>query len=113
MDLGLRDKVAVVTGGSDGLGRAVVERFVAEGASVAMCARRADRLRAVADPLRGRGGQILDVRADVSRPDDIARFIAATQERFGRIDVLVNNAGTSAAHPFEAGTTRRGGPTST
>ena len=61
MDLRLRGKVAVVTGGSDGLGRAAIERLTAEGAAVATCARRADRLRAAAEDLRRGGGEILDV----------------------------------------------------
>jgi NAD(P)-dependent dehydrogenase (short-subunit alcohol dehydrogenase family) len=102
MDLGLEGKVAVVTGGSDGLGRATAERLVDEGAAVALCARTAERLRAVADGLRARGGEVLDVPADVARAGDLERFVEATLGRFGRIDVLVNNAGTSAAHAFDA-----------
>ena len=102
MDLGLSGKVALVTGGSDGLGRAAAERLAAEGAAVAMCARGADRLRAVADSIRARGGRALEVAADVTRPADLERLVTATLERFERLDVLVNNAGTSAAHPFGA-----------
>jgi NAD(P)-dependent dehydrogenase (short-subunit alcohol dehydrogenase family) len=101
MDLRLRGKVAVVTGGSDGLGRAAIERLTAEGAAVATCARRADRLRATAEELRRGGGEVLDVVADVTRPDDLDRFIGAAIDRFGRIDILVNNAGRAAASPFE------------
>jgi NAD(P)-dependent dehydrogenase (short-subunit alcohol dehydrogenase family) len=101
MDLGLAGKVAVVTGASDGLGRATAERLAEEGAAVALCARGAERLRAVGDAIRGRGGQALDLAADVSRPSDLERFVGATLERFGRIDILVNNAGTSAARSFE------------
>jgi len=101
MDLGLGGKVAVVTGGSDGLGRATIERLVEEGAAVATCARGADRLRVMAETLRRRGGEILDVAADVTRPGDLERFVAATLDRFGRIDILINNAGSSAAFPFE------------
>jgi NAD(P)-dependent dehydrogenase (short-subunit alcohol dehydrogenase family) len=101
MDLGLKGKVAVVTGGSDGLGRATAERLCEEGAAVALCARGADRLRAVAEGIRRRGGEALDVPADVTRPADLERFVGAVLERFGRIDILVNNAGTSAARPFE------------
>jgi NAD(P)-dependent dehydrogenase (short-subunit alcohol dehydrogenase family) len=101
MDLGLKGKVAVVTGASDGLGRATAERLAEEGAAVALCARGAERLRAVADGIRGRGGQALDQPADVSRPAELERFVGVTLERFGRIDILVNNAGTSAAHAFD------------
>lgn len=101
MDLGLKGKVAVVTGGSDGLGRATAERLAEEGCAVALCARGAERLRAVADGIRRRGGEALDLAADVTRPADIERFVGAALDRFGRIDILVNNAGTSAAGPFE------------
>ena len=62
---------------------------------------RAERLRAVAEAIRGRGGQALDLAADVSRPAELERFVGATLERFGRIDILVNNAGTSAARAFD------------
>jgi NAD(P)-dependent dehydrogenase (short-subunit alcohol dehydrogenase family) len=101
MDLRLVGKVAVITGGSDGLGRAAAECLVAEGATVALCARNGARLRATAEALRAMGGDVLDVAADVTRPEDLERFVADTVQRFGRIDVLVNNAGTSAAHPFD------------
>ncbi|HEV8676718.1 MAG TPA: SDR family oxidoreductase [Methylomirabilota bacterium] len=101
MNLGLAGKVAVITGASDGLGRATAERLAEEGAAVALCARGAERLARVAEAIRKAGGQALDCPADVSRPADLERFVHATLERFGRIDILVNNAGTSAAHPFE------------
>jgi len=101
MDLGLKGKVAVITGGSDGLGRATAERLAEEGCAVALCARSAERLRAVADGIRRRGGEALDLPADVTRPADLERFVGAALDRFGRLDVLVNNAGTSAARPFE------------
>jgi NAD(P)-dependent dehydrogenase (short-subunit alcohol dehydrogenase family) len=102
MDLGLGGRVAIVTGGSDGLGRATAERLAAEGASIAICARDAGRLRAVGDRLRAGGAPVLDVVADVTRPADLERLVAAVLERFGRIDILVNNAGTSAARAFDA-----------
>jgi NAD(P)-dependent dehydrogenase (short-subunit alcohol dehydrogenase family) len=101
MNLGLTGKVALVTGGSDGLGRATAERLAEEGAAVAICARHAERLREVGDGIRSGGGQALDIPGDVTRPDDLERLVAATLDRFGRIDILVNNAGTSAARAFE------------
>ena len=94
MDLGLEGKVAVVTGASDGLGRATAERLAEEGAAVALCARGGERLRAVAEDIRRKGGQALDLPADVTRPADLERFVGATLDRFGRLDILVNNAGT-------------------
>jgi NAD(P)-dependent dehydrogenase (short-subunit alcohol dehydrogenase family) len=102
MDLGLTGKIALVTGGSDGLGRATAERLAAEGAAVAVCARGAERLAAVADTIVEAGGQALAVPADVSRAADCERLVAAVLARFGRLDILVNNAGTSAAHAFDA-----------
>jgi NAD(P)-dependent dehydrogenase (short-subunit alcohol dehydrogenase family) len=102
MELGLRGRVAIVTGGSDGLGRATAGCLAAEGAAVALCARDAERLRQAAEALRGRGAAVLDVVADVTRPADLQRLVDATLARFGRIDVLVNNAGTSAARAFDA-----------
>ncbi len=102
MDFGLAGKVALVTGASDGLGRATAERLAAEGAALAVCARRADRLGAVADGIRAGGGTVLDVPADVTRAGDLERLVAETLARYGRIDILVNNAGTSAAQAFEA-----------
>jgi len=101
MDLGLRGKVAVITGGSDGLGLGAARRLAAEGAAVAICGRDADRLKAAAEGLRSDGAQVLDVQADVSRPGDIETLVASTVGRFGRLDILVNNAGTSAARAFD------------
>jgi NAD(P)-dependent dehydrogenase (short-subunit alcohol dehydrogenase family) len=100
--LGLEGRVALVTGASDGLGRATALRLAEEGAAVALCARGEGRLRRVAEEVRRRGGTALDLVADVSRGPDVERLVAATLERLGRIDVLVNNAGTSAARPFDA-----------
>jgi NAD(P)-dependent dehydrogenase (short-subunit alcohol dehydrogenase family) len=104
MDLELGGNVVIVTGGSDGLGRALCRRLVAEGARVALCARDAERLGRTAAELRDAGGDALDVVADVSRPDDLVALVEATLGRWGRIDGLVNNAGRSAARPVAAST---------
>ncbi|HJN20846.1 MAG: SDR family oxidoreductase [Alphaproteobacteria bacterium] len=102
-DLGLQDKVAMITGGSDGLGLATARRLSEEGCKVAICARREEHLREAADRISAAtGGQILAHRADVSIPTDVESFVAATSERFGGIDVVINNAGKSAAASFEA-----------
>ena len=90
MDLGLEGKVALVTAASRGLGLASAEALAAEGASVAICARDPDRLEAAA---AGIGPDVLALPADVTEPDVPARLVAATVERFGRLDVLVANAG--------------------
>ena len=99
MDLGLEGKVVLVTGGSDGLGRALCRGLVAEDARVAFCARDAARVGATADWLRAAGGDVLGTVADVSTPPDLSRFVEAAVERWGRIDGLVNNAGRAAGKP--------------
>jgi NAD(P)-dependent dehydrogenase (short-subunit alcohol dehydrogenase family) len=101
MELGLRGKVVAVTGGSEGIGRATVMRFVQEGAKVALCARRADILNAFADELRKGGADVLPIVADVIKPGDMERFIDETVRHFGRLDVVVNNAGQTGQAPFE------------
>ena len=90
MDLGLEGRVALVTASSKGLGLASAAALAAEGASVAICARDPDRLAAAAS---GIGPDVLAIPADVTDPGAPARLIAATVERFGRLDVLVANAG--------------------
>ncbi|MBU8894259.1 short-chain dehydrogenase [Corallococcus sp. H22C18031201] len=102
MDLELSGRVVLVTGGSDGLGAATAHRLVQEGAKVALCARGVERLEATAAALRAQGGEVLAVPADVARAEDIARFVDAAHARWGRVDGLVNNAGTAEAKPFVA-----------
>jgi 3-oxoacyl-[acyl-carrier protein] reductase len=95
MDLGLSGKVCVVTGASVGIGLAVSERLVQEGASVLMVARDEQRL---ADAAQQAGGDY--IAADVTDPDADERIVATCAEQMGGIDVLVNNAGTSFARPL-------------
>lgn len=95
MDLGLRGRVAIVTGGSRGIGRATARALAREGAAVAICARNEAGLRAAAEELsRETASEVIGLRADVENPADIGAFAAAVGERFGRIDILVNIAGT-------------------
>ncbi len=102
LDLSLAGKVAIVTGGSDGLGRATVERLSRQGAAVVACARRQQHLESVVEQLSKRtGGEILPVTMDVSNPVDCERAVSMAHQRFGRIDILINNAGASAAAGFE------------
>ncbi len=100
MDLQLSGKVVLVTGGSEGLGAAVCARLVQEGAHVALCARNPQRLEATAASLRALGGEVLARPTDVSRAEELERFVAAAHERWGRVDALVNNAGTASAKAF-------------
>ncbi|MBI2216061.1 MAG: SDR family oxidoreductase [Candidatus Rokubacteria bacterium] len=103
MDLELTGKVAGITGGSEGIGLATAQRLAQEGARVAICARRKDVLEAAADTVRSTtGANVLAVAADVARRGEPERFVEETLARFGRIDVLVNNAGREAIGPFEA-----------
>ena len=84
------DKVALVTGGGTGIGRAVARELVWTGARVAICGRRPEPLQATQAEL---GDACLVVPTDVREPEQVAALVERTLERFGRIDVLVNNAG--------------------
>jgi 3-oxoacyl-[acyl-carrier protein] reductase len=103
MDLGLRDKVAIITGGSEGIGKAAAQRMAEEGARVVIVARRPDVLKAAAEAIQqATKGTALPVQGDVAEPATINRVVQAALDNFGRIDILVNNAGVSMAKPFEA-----------
>ena len=103
MDLGLSGAVAVVTGGTSGVGLAAVELFLAEGASVALCSRNAGRVEEQTNRLRERYGErVFGAPADVCDAAAVGRFRDAVAERFGRADVLVHSAGESRMASFEA-----------
>lgn len=103
MDLELAGKVALITGGSAGIGRATAEALAREGARVAICARRTDVLEQVAEQIRAAtGAEVLAIPADVSRAADIERCVSAVAQQLGPITILVNNAGVLAAGPFES-----------
>src|SRR2546430_3720958 len=94
----LDGQVAIVTGASRGIGRAIAERFASEGARVvANYVHGAPDADAVVGRIVERGGEAIAVRADVSRSAEVDALVAATVERFGRVDVLVNNAGIMVA----------------
>src|SRR5215475_11028699 len=96
MDLHLDGKVVLITGGTDGLGAALADQLVEEGALVAVCGRDPDRLAATEQRLRDAGDDVLAVQADVTQLADLERFVDAAVDRWGRLDGLVNNAGKSA-----------------
>ena len=103
MDLGLTNKVAIITGGSEGIGKAAAQRMAEEGARVVIVARRPEVLEAAAQAIRAATrGTVLPVHGDVVEPETINRVVETTLHNFGRIDILVNNAGVSMAKPFEA-----------
>jgi 3-oxoacyl-[acyl-carrier protein] reductase len=99
MDLQLKNKVAIVTGGSQGIGKASALRLAEEGASVVIAARGRELLDQVALEIAAAGGSVAVVQADVSRAEDCARLVAETVKAFGRLDILVNNAGIYRAAP--------------
>ncbi|HEX3999050.1 MAG TPA: SDR family NAD(P)-dependent oxidoreductase [Pirellulales bacterium] len=90
------DKVALVTGGSGGLGSALGKTFAAAGAKVVLAARHAERLEAVVDAIRQTGGSAIAVAADVTQQADVENLFRRTIDEFGRLDALVNAAGRSA-----------------
>ena len=90
-------RVIAITGASAGIGRATALRMARDGAAVAICARRADRLDAVATEIVAAGGQALPMAADVTRAGDMDAFVARTLGRFGRLDVMMCNAGFGIA----------------
>ncbi|MBA3479246.1 MAG: SDR family oxidoreductase [Lautropia sp.] len=102
MNLGLEGKVAIITGGTQGIGKATAQRLAAEGAQVVICARGQERLDAVAAEIRQAGGRVQAVPADVAGAEAAARIVDEAVRAFGRIDILVNNAGTSATGAFES-----------
>ncbi len=95
MDLGLSGKVALITGGSVGIGLAVAEGLAGEGVNLVLCARNEDRLAGEAGRIaRETGVKCLGVAADVGKAGDLERLVSRAEEAFGRIDILINNAGT-------------------
>jgi 3-oxoacyl-[acyl-carrier protein] reductase len=102
MELGLRNRVAIVTGASEGIGKATAIRLAQEGARVVICARRRRILEKAALEIRVAGqSEVLPVVTDITRPEQIHHLVQTALAHWGRVDILVNNAGTSSAHAFE------------
>jgi NAD(P)-dependent dehydrogenase (short-subunit alcohol dehydrogenase family) len=93
----IEGKVVVITGASSGLGEATVRHLSAHGASVVLGARRVDRIQSLADELTGSGGKALAVATDVIHCDQVQRLVDAAAQTYGRIDVMINNAGLNMA----------------
>jgi NAD(P)-dependent dehydrogenase (short-subunit alcohol dehydrogenase family) len=97
----LSGRVAIITGGSVGLGRQMAEGLAEAGASVVLCARKKERCEQAAEELRHLGVKTLALGCDVKNPNDVQAAVDSTVSQFGRIDILINNAGTSWGAPVE------------
>jgi dehydrogenase/reductase SDR family protein 4 len=93
----LRDKVAIVTGGSRGIGQSIAEVFAREGATVIICGRKQDTLEQVAAGIKGVAGRVVPMVCHVGKLEELQRLVDATARDFGKIDILVNNAATNIA----------------
>ncbi|MBF86679.1 MAG: short-chain dehydrogenase [Pelagibacterales bacterium] len=102
-DLNLKDKIILITGGSDGLGFASANLLSKQGAKVVICGRRGDYLKEKAQLIKEETkNEVLDIECDVTKPDQCKILVEKTIQKFKKIDVLVNNAGSSAAYSFES-----------
>ncbi|MDH4094112.1 MAG: SDR family oxidoreductase [Betaproteobacteria bacterium] len=102
MELGLKGRIALVTGATQGIGWATSRLLAREGARVALVARGRERLERCAQEIAAAGGEALALQCDVSRAEDIERAVKAVTGRWGGLDILVNNAGTSMRGEFES-----------
>lgn len=101
MTQGIRDKIVVVTGASSGLGEATARLLSAEGATVVLGARRADRIHTLANDIEARGGKALALETDVTRREQVKALVDAAVRNYGRIDVIINNAGLMPQAPLD------------
>jgi NADP-dependent 3-hydroxy acid dehydrogenase YdfG len=101
MTEGIKDKIVVVTGASSGLGEATARLLSAQGATVVLGARRADRLEALAKDIEARGGKALALQTDVTRREQVKALVDSAVQTYGRIDVMINNAGLMPQAPLE------------
>jgi 3-oxoacyl-[acyl-carrier protein] reductase len=100
MDLGLQERVAVVTGASRGIGRAIAAGLAAEGCRLVLCARGQDALDEAASAFRADGATVLALPLDLTDPESPTRLVEAARAEFGRLDILVGNAGGNRRKPF-------------
>ncbi|WP_210366568.1 SDR family oxidoreductase [Bacillus sp. REN3] len=96
----LNEKVVMITGVTQGLGKALTMAFARQGAKLAVCARRGDKLEDVKKEANAAGGKVIAVQADISIPRDVEKFVSITEKEFGHIDVLINNASILGPSPM-------------
>ena len=96
----LKDRVAIVTGSTSGMGRAIAKKFAQEGAKVVVTGRNEERAKAVVDDIRAEGGEAVYVIVDTSNTDDCKVLLDKTMEEYGTVDILVNNAGMLSMAPL-------------
>ena len=101
MKNGIQNKVIAITGASSGIGKATAELLTNQGAKVVLGARRTDRLKTIVEDIEHNGGQATYMEVDVTRREDLIKFTALSVERFGRLDVMINNAGISQLYKME------------
>jgi NADP-dependent 3-hydroxy acid dehydrogenase YdfG len=101
MSNNVEGKVVVITGASSGLGEATARLLSAQGASVVLGARRADRLQSLADELTGRGGKAIAITTDVTHCEQVRKLVDSAVQAYGRVDVMINNAGLMPQSPLE------------
>ncbi len=97
----LKNKIALITGGNQGIGKGIAEAFAEEGATLVLTARDEERLNQTADALKSRGAKVQAIATDVTREESVKNAFAETMKSFGRLDILVNNAGAYDGGPFD------------
>ena len=97
----LQNKVAYITGGASGIGKAIADRFAAEGAAIAIADMNLDAANAAAKDIESKGGKAIGLAVDVSNEEQVEASVADTVKRLGSIDILVSNAGNQIVHPIE------------
>ena len=103
----MADKAALVTGGSSGIGLAIARALAEDGYALTVSSRRAEKLAATAEELRGAGHEVLDVAANMADEEDLTKVVEAHREKYGRLDVLINNAGVGIGEAMHEMTTKK------
>jgi NAD(P)-dependent dehydrogenase (short-subunit alcohol dehydrogenase family) len=97
----LTGRIAIITGGNSGIGKAIAKAYAKGGAKVVLAARRAEQLKEVADQIKADGGNVLAVATDITKEPDVLALFEKTMAAHGRVDVLINNAGTASREPAD------------